>query len=179
MSMTKIEIESRIADCKADLVKLEEELKEINALENTFKGWEKLKRPEAEKEFYFLDELEQRNYTFHSNKTDDKLYEIANYFSTLEKVTEVAKFQSLWRRIKRFADEHNEEFDLDECKHAFYRNNHGEIIPFAIYSPQIYFGEIYFSSEELARKAIDTFRDELEEYFGVNGGVKNNVNDNS
>lgn len=100
---------------------------------------------------------------------DECCYDNGNYFLTKKECADAAKVVSLWLKMKRFADEYNKEnlkFTDD------YQEKYFIIYDFASevlridwrYNWQDMF-QIYFDSEEIAKKAIDTFHDELMWYF--------------
>ena len=82
-------------------------------------------------------------------------------FSTKEKAQEIADKQTLWRKLQRFADEHNDEIGDEWCE-IMYVNGQLDVVD-AIDVPV--FGAVKFSSPEIAKQAIDAFRDELTLYF--------------
>lgn len=94
------------------------------------------------------------------------LYNNANYFSNDEKANEINDNQTLWRKLKRFADEHNNGLEPD--KFYISQNIDGKLyVNHDHYNTR--FMEVYFSSEELAKEALDRFRSELEKHFGIKG----------
>lgn len=100
---------------------------------------------------------------------DNNLYDHCNYFSTKEKAGEINFKQTLFRKLKRFADEHNEKIDWcdpDSYKfYIYYDYGDGELMINANH-PQIRrFGVVYFSSEELGEQAIELFNEDLLKYF--------------
>ena len=96
---------------------------------------------------------------------DDMYYKQANYFSTEEKAEEINFKQTLFRKLQRFSDENctvykNEDkvfyiaYDYIQSKLKVYKHRY--------YQP---LGCVYFSSEEVAEKAIKIFHDDLIKYF--------------
>lgn len=100
---------------------------------------------------------------------DDYRYKTGNYFLTEKECADAARVVSLWLQLKRFADEHNEgSIDFDN------RGKTKISICFDDKMGQITMGyyvcvknafQIYFDSEETAKKAIDEFHDDLIWYF--------------
>lgn len=100
---------------------------------------------------------------------DECCYDNGNYFLTKKECADAARVVSLWLRMKRFADEHNEgSIDFDN------RGKTKISICFDDKMGQITMGyyvcvknafQIYFDSEETAKKAIDEFHDDLIWYF--------------
>ena len=100
---------------------------------------------------------------------DECCYDNGNYFLTKKECADAARVVSLWLKMKRFADEYNKEnlkFTDD------YREKYFIIYDFVNevlridwkYGWQDMFS-IYFDSEEIAKKAIDKFHDDLIWYF--------------
>lgn len=100
--------------------------------------------------------------------SDDKSYELCNYYSSRQVAENNARADKLMRQLRRFAVEHREE-KLDWKKtdqhkfYIYYTNKYGISIGdvVALYD----FGAIYFDTKESAKLAIDTFKDELLWYF--------------
>lgn len=100
---------------------------------------------------------------------NENRYKTGNYFLTDKECEDSARVVSLWLRMKRFADEHNEgSIDFDN------RGKTKISICFDDKMGQITMGyyvcvknafQIYFDSEETAKKAIDEFHDDLIWYF--------------
>lgn len=102
-------------------------------------------------------------------KLDEEIYERANYFSTKEKAEEIDFKQTLFRKLQRFSDENGgDEIDwtnADERKlRIFYDYEDGTFEVEGDYSFRD-LGQVYFSTEDVARKAIELFHDDLIKYF--------------
>lgn len=100
---------------------------------------------------------------------DDKYYESANYYSSEIVVENNARADKLMRQLRRFAVEHRKyktNFNSINANRFYiiYQCEINEIKPYHT-SYAIYFGAIYFDSEETAQAAIDEFYDELLWYF--------------
>ena len=100
---------------------------------------------------------------------DRTIYNIANYFSTKEKAEEINFKQTLFRRLQRFSDENGgNEIDWKIDRQAKwcieYNNDNGEIVIVPFYSI-MQFGQVYFTSHEVAEQAIQLFHDDLIKYF--------------
>ena len=77
--------------------------------------------------------------------------------------------QTLFRKLQRFSDENGgTEIDWnDEDQNKFiikYSHFSSKLIIDCYHSIQ-YFGQVYFASKEVARKAIELFHDDLIKYF--------------
>ena len=100
---------------------------------------------------------------------DRTIYNIANYFSTKEKAEEINFKQTLFRRLQRFSDENGgNEIDWKIDRQAKwcieYNNDNGEIVIVPFHSI-MQFGQVYFTSHEVAEQAIQLFHDDLIKYF--------------
>ena len=97
---------------------------------------------------------------------DKYYYEDANYFSTEEKAEEINFKQTLFRKLQRFSDENGgTEIDWDQTKFIIkYSHWSSKLIIDCYYTAQ-QFGQVYFVSKEVARKAIELFHDDLIKYF--------------
>ena len=97
---------------------------------------------------------------------DKYYYEDANYFSTEEKAEEINFKQTLFRKLQRFSDENGgTEIDWDQTKFIIkYSHWSSKLIIDCYYTAQ-QFGQVYFASKEVARKAIELFHDDLIKYF--------------
>ena len=100
---------------------------------------------------------------------DDKYYESANYYSSEIVAENNARADKLLRQLRRFSVEHRKyktNFNSINATRFYiiYQCEINEIKPYHT-SYAIYFGAIYFDSEETAQAAIDEFHDELIWYF--------------
>jgi hypothetical protein len=87
-----------------------------------------------------------------------------NYFETEQQAERQSFEELLHRKLKKFAYENNEEIDWDNKEQYKYiilcHNNELECFGFLDN-----FGRVCFSSEEIAKKAIKEFKDDLIRYF--------------
>lgn len=104
----------------------------------------------------------------HKDDDDDNRYSDANYYSDCTVAENNARADKLMRQLRRFAVEHRED-DIDWDRRlglsfiGFGIEHHDLIVCNVGWAR--YTGQIVFSSEEAAKLAIDTFRDELIWYF--------------
>lgn len=94
---------------------------------------------------------------------DNKMFDIANYFNNKNYAEYVAFKETLMRKLDRFAWEHNAKVvDWYDCSTKYYIKFEIDIKKFRI-SRCISFrsNDIYFTSEEIAEKAIEEFKDDL------------------
>lgn len=103
--------------------------------------------------------------TERDNGIDITRYEAANYYSNERLARDNARADTLLRNLRRFAAEHG---GIPERgvfnKYHIIKNANG------IYAARYNgiaraFGDVWFSSEETAKLAIDTFSEELRWYF--------------
>lgn len=90
-------------------------------------------------------------------------YDTHNYFKTKEEAEEYAEVREIKRQCMKFADEHNGKINWKDSQTLKYHLYSGE--PSAIimvgYTYNTRFPDtVYFSSEEIARQAIDTIGEE-------------------
>ena len=99
---------------------------------------------------------------------DNQIYDVANYYSDKTVAENNARADKLFRQLRRFAVENRkEELDWDCETNKYYISYEHELETFftdcnTYWQP---FGTIYFDTEETAKKAIETFEDELIWYF--------------
>ena len=100
---------------------------------------------------------------------DKYYYEDANYFSTEEKAEEINFKQTLFRKLQRFSDENGgNEIDLNCDCHKFCIEycSYGKLLVSNRFSSTTRdFGQVYFTSREVAQQAIDLFKEDLIKYF--------------
>lgn len=130
-------------------------------------GWELV---DENCEYFFTDANGGVGKYYASNwQIDSRRYDSSNYFSTKEKAEEINFKQTLFRKLQRFSDENGgTEIDWnDEVQNKFiikYSHFSSKLIIDCYHSIQ-YFGQVYFASKEVARKAIELFHDDLIKYF--------------
>ena len=100
---------------------------------------------------------------------DNEYYESANYYSDKTVAENNARADKLMRQLRRFSVEHRKyktNFNSINANRFYiiYQCEINEIKPYHT-SYAIYFGAIYFDSEETAQAAINEFHDELIWYF--------------
>ncbi len=100
---------------------------------------------------------------------DYMYYKQANYFSTEEKAEEINFKQTLFRKLQRFSDENGgneiDWNDPNQDKWMIRFDHRVEELYVGLNSYIRNFGQVYFISEEVAKNAIELFRDELIKYF--------------
>lgn len=103
-------------------------------------------------------------------KVNKQSYEIANYYSDETVAENNARADKLMRQLRRFAVEHRKSNlnwgKASSCHYVIYYN-HAKKELYRSWTNGFYQaqGAVYFDSEETAKLAIETFRDELIWYF--------------
>ena len=110
------------------------------------------------------------SYSFCNDDFDKEILDFGNYFKTQEEA-ERKRFEiRLHRKLELFALENNDaEIDLNIHSEKYiisYRID-GNIFVDKVYSFKD-LGQVYFTSKEIAEKALETFRHELIRYFKSN-----------
>lgn len=110
------------------------------------------------------------SYSFCNDDFDKEIIDFGNYFKTQEEA-ERKRFEiRLHRQLELFALENNDtEIDLNAHSEKYiisYRID-GNIFIDKVYSFKD-LGQVYFTSKEIAEKALETFRHELIRYFKSN-----------
>ena len=103
---------------------------------------------------------------------DDASYNIANYYADKTLAKNNARADKLMRQLRRFAVEGNAKTGItldwsDGDQYKYYIEFNYRIIKIEIdcYQACRNFGNIYFTTEEIALKAIEAFKNELFWYF--------------
>ena len=110
------------------------------------------------------------SYSFCNDDFDKEIIDFGNYFKTQEEA-ERKRFEiRLHRKLELFALENNDtEIDLNIHSEKYiisYRIN-GNIFVDKVYSFKD-LGQVYFTSKEIAEKALETFKNDLIRYFTSN-----------
>lgn len=133
-------------------------------------GYERLPKG---KDYYIDDVSDLDGSVFSLGETKDAVdehnYQNANYYSSKEVAENNARADRLMRQLRRWAVEHNEgEIDWKNSEQEkFYieYNIISEYINFNSNYQLRRLGIVYFTSKEIAKQAIEEFKDELLWYF--------------
>lgn len=130
-------------------------------------GWE---RSPMEGVYYFISDNGRLMRDVNTEQGFDKgAYDVANYFSTEEKAEEINFKQTLFRRMQRFSDENGgSEIDwTHEGRRQYFISYDYDKSKFVIDSHLTFrdFGQVYFVSLDVARKALELFKEDLIKYF--------------
>lgn len=139
----------------ADLLKMEFE--EIKKMKNPYT------RVDDGADYHYISELIVYSYKEDNDETDNKLFSKVNYFNNKEYAEYIAFKETLMRKLDRFAWEHNAKvIDWNDSTTKYYiafSNTHNELIIDWSCSHQA--NNIYFTSKEIAEKAVEKFKDDL------------------
>ena len=110
------------------------------------------------------------SYSFCNDDFDKEILDFGNYFKTKEEAERKCFEIRLHRKLELFALENNDtEIDLNVHSEKYiisYRID-GNIFIDKVYSFKD-LGQVYFTSKEIAEKALETFKHELIRYFKSN-----------
>lgn len=130
-------------------------------------GWERTRRSNIF--FVVNDESKISLWLEYEGKLEDYNYEKANYFSTKERAEEINFKQTLFRQLQRFSDENGgteiDWNDEDQTKFSIKYSHWSSKLSIDHYNAVRQFGQVYFASKEVARRAIELFHDDLIKYF--------------
>ena len=110
------------------------------------------------------------SYSFCNDNVDKEIIGFGNYFKTKEEAERKSFEIGLHRQLELFALENNDtEIDWNDRSKKYvinYNKDNGIFIDM-VYTLKI-FGQVYFTSREIAEKALETFKDDLVRYFTSN-----------
>lgn len=139
----------------ADL--LEMDFEEIKETKNPYK------QARYGDKYYSIFEFRIRSNMDINHEIDNKLFSTANYFNNKEYAKYVAFKETLMRRLDRFAWEHNAkavDWDKNVANYCIIFDNHNKDVEIMVaYALQS--NDVYFTSKEIAEKAIEEFKDDL------------------
>ena len=145
----------------------EEDLKKLTATDKTT-GYERVRYGST----YYTDSygvVATFEESAGDSKFNEEVYKSGNYYSDPDVAANNIRADNLMRQLRRFAVE-NRKSDIDwtnenQDKYRLYYDYLDE--EFFIDSNMSYrdFGQIYFDTEETAKLAVETFKDELLWYF--------------
>lgn len=154
------ELEQQLAVLRAEAEKKEKENKSTN------KRW----RGRCDQNYYYVThDNNVRCKTDYYITVDEFRYDTCNYFQTEEEARKYVKVLETERQLKKFADEHNGEIDwtdINQEKWYLYYNYSCYRVGIADHHWTKESRVIYFSSEEIAKQAINTIGEEkIKEYL--------------
>lgn len=148
-------IASRKSYCMADLLKLDfEEIKEMKNpyARVDYKDW-----------YYAIERAGSVTKLADNSDYDNRMFNIANYFNNREYAEYISFKEDLMRKLDKFAWKHNAKvinWDCWSTKHyiAFDIHNKELKVCWCISNRS---NDIYFTSKEIAEKALEEFKDDL------------------
>lgn len=156
-----------IEDKEIEVEISEEEYKKLQPSEEKKTGYERVSKSS---DYFYVSYNDKVDATVEDcYDVDNECYESANYYSDKTVAENNTRADNLMRQLRRFSVEHRKyktNFNSINAKRFYiiYQCEINEIKPYHT-SYAIYFGAIYFDSEEIANAAIDEFHDELIWYF--------------
>ena len=143
----------------------EEQLQQLGIKVSNNKRW----RGNLDEKYYRVDTFNQVSSLEDINSDYDIwLYDSHNYFKTREDAKKYARVLETEMLLRKYADKHNEDMPWDgRCGHYFFYYNVGSnVICTDCYTCSKEAREIYFSSKEIARAAIEEIgKERIEEYL--------------
>ena len=111
------------------------------------------------------------SYSFCNDDFDKEIIDFGNYFKTKEEAERKSFEIRLHRQLELFALENNEiEIDWNDDSSKEYIISYSK--DRGIFVDRVYnlkdFGQVYFTSREIAEKALETFKNDLIRYFTTN-----------
>ena len=110
------------------------------------------------------------SYSFCNDDFDKEITDFGNYFKTQEEA-ERKRFEiRLHRQLELFALENNDTeitWDINSEKYLINYSKDMGIVIDKVYTLKD-FGQVYFTSREIAEKALETFKNDLIRYFTSN-----------
>lgn len=164
-----IELKGLYNDDEIKLIITEEVLKSIirvgrleNKIDHVYTRYDRAKRNEP---YFTIDNFGIQDQIESGCGFDSELHEKANYFLSEELAIQEDKIQTLRRKLKRFSalnggNEIDWKNQFDNL--CIYYNKDYEKWMVSKYT-MIDFEKVYFISKEVAEKAIETFKNELDE----------------
>ena len=139
----------------ADLLKMDFE--EIKETKNPYE------RVNNDERYYFVSERGVENFKEFTECSDNELFNSSNYFNNRNYAEYVAFKETLMRKLDRFAWENNEKvIDWYDCSTKYYIKIDIDIKKFRISRCiSCRSNDIYFTSKEIAEKALKKFKDDL------------------
>ena len=137
-----------------------EQVKELGLQEEKKTGWER-----GDETYYFITTYMQLGEESDLKvELDNERYSVGNYFTDKTLAEKMLKRVRLMLKMQKWADEHNEPLDWNDNNMFKYRinynTNHRELrVSYDIVSRLV--GAVYFSSYDIAEKAIEEFGDEI------------------
>lgn len=163
MDELKVNFENLTAEERAELLKL---------VGKANKPKSKVWKPEREEEYYDIHDTGIGGYVWYDSHFDNNNYAIGNCFKTREEAQNAVERFKIRAELQRYADEHNEPIDWEDNKQEkwYIRFSYwNKIVDYDYSAMARDCFQIYFSSEEIAKAAVQSVGEErIKKYlFGV------------
>jgi hypothetical protein len=147
---------------KVDVELTAEQVKELGLQEEKKTGWE---RANSDKAYTYIDSCMQLTQEMDYETLGDSMrYQRGNYFTDSNLAVKMLKRVRLMLKMQRWADKHNEPLDWNDSDIVKYRITYNtEINELRVSHATIskVISAVYFSSYDIAEKAIEEFGDEI------------------
>ena len=155
---------------KIDVKLTAEQIKELGLQEEKAMGWKRANYgAHSDRTYTYIDSCMQLTQTRdYETIADEWRYQHGNYFTDSNLAEKMLKRVRLMLKMQRWADEHNGPLDWnDSCaiKYRITYNIISEKLKITSNTFQRSIGAVYFSSCEIAEKAIEEFGDEIIECY--------------
>lgn len=173
MNTNKEELLNKIEELKDTINKATNEINELKNQVDNIKEKENVWKPIGGDKYYLITNYGQIwEKVFDNNEYCARRYDIGNCFKTKKEAERKVFEIQLHRKLELFALENNEE-EIDwnnaDNKYYIYYDYIDKYLQISIRNYiKPFDSNVYFSSEELANKAIETFKDDLIRYFTSN-----------
>lgn len=159
-----IEINIKLTDEQREQLQKQLGMEEENKIEKISTAYDRAKRNEP---YFTIDNFGIHDQIESGCGFDKELYEKTNYFLSEELATQEDKIQTLRRKLKRFSYENGgDEIDWssdEQLKHYIGYSSYSDEFEVDWIRVNFDFEKVYFISEEVAKKAMETFKNELDE----------------
>lgn len=142
----------------AELLRMEfEEIKEIKEMKNPYE------RVDYKDWYYAIERAGFATTLADNSDYDDRMFNVANYFNNKNYAEYVAFKETLMRKIDRFAWENNAKVvGWDDWSNKHFITFNSSLLTLNVSCCMVCMSNvIYFTSKEIAEKAIEEFKDDL------------------
>lgn len=180
ISTDMIEPVTTAAKLKYDLEKMKAKIKEMEAQIEQVEAEEtepqKISgiidfggRSERDETYYYATHNDIGYYREADDSTDQKMYDMANYFTTSESAKRALFERNLYFKLMRYSSQNGgSDIDWNDTrmnKHYIYYDYEDKVLKTGIRCFHREHGVVYFATEEAAKAAINEFKEELIRYF--------------
>ena len=165
----KMKVELKVNDKSVRVEMTEEQLKELGLIEEQRTGYERVKKGEM---YYLVDIYNNiMRVTEDNDQGDKQCYSTGNYYSDKMIAENNARADRLLRQLRRWQAQNDEPISVSDWKNDNISKYYVDydcfhelfFVTYAVRRRSL--NNIYFTSDEKAKEAIEVFRDELLWYF--------------